>query len=137
MTDCLFCKIINKEISSDIVYEDKNFIAFLDINPVNKCHTLVMPKKHSKNLLEDNEEDLKLIGPIMKKIGNALVRFTNADGLNIITNINEVAGQEIFHTHIHLLPRFKNDGVSFKVKREKYKNEGSQEIASKIKNLLK
>ncbi|MBI2667789.1 HIT family protein [Candidatus Woesearchaeota archaeon] len=137
MKDCLFCKIIRKEIPADIVYEDKSIIAFFDINPANKGHTLVMPKNHSNNLLEDNEDDLKNISLAVKKIGNAIMKATNAEGLNIISNINSVAGQVVFHTHVHIIPRFKDDGINFKVQRRYYDEGESKKLASKIKTLLK
>src|SRR3989344_2012885 len=113
ISDCLFCRIIRKEIPADIVYEDESIIAFFDINPANKGHTLVMPKNHSNNLLEDNEDDLKNISIAVKNIGNAIMKATDAEGLNIISNINSVAGQVIFHTHVHIVPRFKDDGINF------------------------
>jgi len=137
MTDCIFCKIIKREIPANIVYEDDSMIAFLDVNPSNKGHTLVMPKNHSKSLLEDTEEDLKKLSIAIKKIGNVIIKITNADGMNIISNINQVGGQVVFHTHFHIIPRFKNDGISFKVNRVKYKEGESKELTSKIKSLLK
>jgi|SRR3989344_2377525 len=137
MEDCIFCKIIKKEIPADIVYEDKDIMAFLDINPSNKGHTLVMPKKHSKNLLENNEEDLKRLVLAIKKIGNAVMKVTNAEGMNILSNINPIAGQVVFHTHVHITPRYKDDGISFKIQRKAYNEGESKELASKIKSLLK
>ena len=137
MEDCIFCKIIKKEIPTDIVYEDKDIMAFLDINPSNKGHTLVMPKKHSKNLLENNEEDLKRLVLAIKKIGNAVMKVTNAEGMNILSNINPIAGQVVFHTHVHITPRYKDDGISFKIQRKAYNEGESKELASKIKSLLK
>ncbi|MBI2663276.1 HIT family protein [Candidatus Woesearchaeota archaeon] len=137
MEDCIFCKIIKKEIPVDMVYEDKDIMAFLDINPSNKGHTLVMPKKHSKNLLENNEEDLKRLVLAIKKIGNAVMKVTNAEGMNILSNINPIAGQVVFHTHVHITPRYKDDGISFKIQRKAYNEGESKELASKIKSLLK
>ncbi len=139
MTDCIFCKIAKKEIPADIVYEDNSTIAFLDIHPINKGHTLVMPKNHSKNLLEDNEKDLEKISLVIKKVGNAVMKATNAEGMNIMSNINPIAGQIVFHTHLHLIPRFKNDGYNpHAIKhKKKYEQGESKELASKIKSILK
>jgi|TARA_B100001971_G_C18150223_1_gene515397 histidine triad (HIT) family protein len=137
MKDCLFCKIVSKEVSSDIVYEDESIIAFLDKFPINKGHTLIIPKRHSKNFLEDKDKALKKLSLIIKKVGNVIMKATNADGMNIHSNINEVAGQVIFHTHVHLIPRFKGDGHSFILNKKDFNEKESQEIASKIKSLLK
>lgn len=109
--DCVFCKIINGEIPSAKIYENNKVIAFLDISPVNKGHTLVVPKKHSENLLEDNDEDLKECIILIKKLSKAIIKAINAEGINVISNIKPAAGQVIMHTHFHLIPRFKNDGL--------------------------
>lgn len=110
MNDCLFCKIVAGEIPSYKVYEDENFLAFLDINPINQGHVLVIPKEHSKNMLEMED---KLAGELMiliKKLAQHIKKKLNADGINIMSNIDAQAGQIIFHTHFHIIPRFKNDG---------------------------
>ncbi|MEM2131234.1 MAG: HIT family protein [Candidatus Woesearchaeota archaeon] len=109
--DCIFCKIINKEIKSAIVYEDKDVIAFLDIAPVHKGHTLIVPKKHSDNFILDSEDDLKKVIIIAKKLAKGILKATNADGINLINNCMPAAGQVVMHTHFHLIPRFKNDGL--------------------------
>ena len=109
MKDCLFCKIVAGEIPSYKVYEDENFLAFLDINPVNKGHVLIIPKQHSKNILELEDTLAGKIMIVVKKLGNHIKEKLNADGINIISNIDRPAGQIIFHTHIHIIPRFKND----------------------------
>src|SRR3989344_2402791 len=119
ISDCLFCKIIRKEVPTEIIYEDNSIIAFLDHLPSNKGHTLVLPKIHSKNLLEDSNETSKEMGVAVKKIGNAVMKATNAEGINIISNIGAVAGQAVFHTHVHIVPRFKDDGISLRVERAK------------------
>ena len=87
--DCIFCKIIAGDIPSSKVYEDEVVLAFLDISQVTPGHTLVVPKKHARNLLE-------------KKVEAA----TQAKGMNIISNMEEVSGQTVFHTHIHIIPRY-------------------------------
>ena len=100
----LFDRIISKEIDSQIVYEDKNTIAILDIKPKRRGHTLVIPKKHSKNFIDINDEDLKKLIIVAKKIGNDYIKKEKATGYNIEVNINPKAGQEIMHTHIHVIP---------------------------------
>lgn len=112
MTDCLFCKIINKEIPSYIVYEDDDFLAFLDIKPINPGHTLIVPKKHYRNIFDWDENINKKIGGITQKISSIIKTATKADGINIGINNEPAAGQIIFHSHIHVIPRSNNDGLT-------------------------
>ena len=108
--DCLFCKIIKGDIPSAKVYEDEYSFAFLDIKPINLGHTLLVPKKHVTNLYEMPDEVLAELAPIIKKLGIAVKKAVGADGINIGMNNDPAAGQLVFHAHIHIMPRFKNDG---------------------------
>lgn len=110
--NCLFCKIASGEIPAHKVYEDDQFLAFLDINPVNLGHTLLIPKTHAENLFELTEEILNRLGEQLQKVGQAVKEGTDADGLNIMMNNGTAAGQVIFHAHIHLIPRFQDDGFA-------------------------
>jgi len=133
--DCLFCKIINGEILSIRVYEDEFSFAFLDINPVNPGHTLLAPKEHSRNIFDIEEDTLKNLMPTLQKVMKAVKEGTNADGVNIHVNNEPVAGQVVFHTHFHIIPRFEGDEV--KMWRGKpYKNAEMEEVAEKIKSNL-
>jgi len=111
MSDCVFCKIIKKEIPADFVYENDRIVAFLDIHPSNKGHTLVVPKEHHTDLLVTPDEVLAEIMAKTKKIAPAVVKAVNAQGFNTIFNTKPAAGQMIFHTHLHIIPRFTNDGL--------------------------
>jgi len=106
----IFSKIIAREIPAHIVYEDENTIAFLDINPVNPGHTLVVPKNEKPNILESSEEDLVRVLQVVRKIAPAIVKAVGAEGFNTVTNTGEASGQSVLHTHFHIIPRFKNDG---------------------------
>ena len=109
---CVFCKIVNGEIPCYKVYEDDLLLAFLDISQVTKGHTLVVPKKHFNNMLECDEEILKHLYSVSQTLGNQLVCKWNALGMNVLTNVNEVAGQTVKHFHIHLIPRYDdNEGI--------------------------
>lgn len=110
MNDCLFCKIINGEIPAGKVYEDEHSFAFLDIKPINPGHTLLIPKKHFVNLYEIPDEVLAKLAPTIKKLAVAIKKAVGAGGINIGMNNDHAAGQLIFHAHIHIMPRFKNDG---------------------------
>lgn len=133
MTTCIFCKIINGEIPSFKLYEDDYVMAFLDISQTTKGHTLVIPKAHSSNILEmDAQYDTALIQAvraISKKITSAL----KCEGVNIVSNINETAGQTVFHTHVHIIPRYDtNDGFS-----QNYtQNDFNPEVLEKLQNQI-
>jgi len=109
--NCLFCKIINKEIPKTFVYESNEIVAFLDINPVNFGHLLVLPKKHSVDMLDTDDHLLGDIAVAVKKLAPAMIRSTGAGGFNVEVNNGLDAGQIIAHAHWHLIPRFENDGL--------------------------
>ena len=104
MNDCIFCKIINKEIPSDIVYEDDEIIAFNDISPVAPIHILVIPKKHISSAIDINEENEKIIGKIFLVINKiAKEKGFDKDGFRIINNCGNNGGQEVMHLHFHVI----------------------------------
>lgn len=133
--ECIFCKIVKKEIPSQIVYEDGKIMAFLDINPTNPGHVLVVPKGHFPNLLETPDDAVKELMAAVKRIAKAVKESVNADGIFIGINAGKAAGQVIFHTHIHIIPRFENDGL--KLWPQKKYSEGQAENIKKgiIKHL--
>ena len=135
MKDCVFCKIISKEIPSDIVFENSKVIAFLDIAPASKGHTLVLPKVHSENISEMSDEDSKELILVIKKISKALLKLF--PGLNVVQNNNKVAGQLVSHVHFHLIPRNDKDGIIIdKWSPKKYDNNDSKLILEQIKKLI-
>lgn len=109
--ECIFCKIIKNEIPSSRVFEDEKLIAFLDINPVNKGHVLVVPKEHMETLLDISDNILKELMVTAKKIAKSMRKALKADGINIGMNNFPPAGQAVMHAHIHIIPRFENDGL--------------------------
>lgn len=135
MTDCLFCKIIKGEIPCSKIYETDKAFAFLDISPVSKGHTLVVPKKHAVNILDIEAKDLDAVSSVVRKIAPAIKKAMNADGLTITSNNGSAAGQVIMHSHIHIIPRFKDDGLKLWPQGE-YKERERQETAEKIVNLI-
>lgn len=133
--NCLFCKIIKGDIPSDKVYEDELFYAFLDIKPINLGHSLIVPKKHFENIFEIDEEYLEKLGEVIQKVSKAVKAGTNADAINIGMNNGQEAGQIIMHAHIHIIPRFKDDGLQSWGSKE-VSNEDLSLIAKKIKNFI-
>lgn len=113
--DCIFCKIANKEIKSDLVYEDENFIGILDINPEMKGHTLVFPKNHFETILDTPSSMGNEFLDAIKKISFDLIKKEKSEGFNVVFNINECAGQIVHHVHAHILPRKKGDGMKIKM----------------------
>jgi len=132
MNDCIFCKIVKGEIPSDKIYEDKTCLSFLNINPNNDGQALLIPKEHYENYFETPDEVLKYLSVKAKTIGQAIKTAMNADGINIMTNSGKAAGQAIFHTHIHIIPRYDNDGYKH-WEPKKYNSEKTTEIIEKIK----
>lgn len=103
---CVFCDIITGNIPSSKVYEDDDYLAILDISQTTKGHTLVMPKKHYENFLEMPKEEYEKLMGIVQDISKKLIEKLNANGCNILINTNEVAGQTVMHTHVHIIPRY-------------------------------
>jgi histidine triad (HIT) family protein len=104
---CTFCQIVRREAPASIVYEDEEAMAFLSNRPVNVGHTLVMPKKHYENIFGIPEEEMAHLFKIVKKVAHAVRRAENAEGIRIVQNNGEAAGQVIFHLHVHIISMYK------------------------------
>ena len=109
--NCIFCKILAGEIPCARVYEDADIFAFLDINPIAKGHTLVVPKGHYPTLLDMPTSEGEALLRALRVVGEAVLKGTGATGFNCIQNNFTSAGQEVFHTHWHIIPRFEKDGI--------------------------
>ena len=108
MADCIFCKIIAGEIPSYTIYEDDEFKVFLDINPASKGHALIVPKTHYADLYDIDEEVAAKAMKLAKKLAIRMTDVLGCEGFNILQNNHEVAGQTVFHFHMHLIPRYEN-----------------------------
>lgn len=130
---CIFCKIINKEIPSSIVYEDEDVLAILDLAQTTLGHTLVMPKKHYANILEIPDDELAHLMSIVKMLSKRISDKLGAKGFNLLVNTNEVAGQTVMHLHVHIIPRYdENDTIKIEFTENKL---DLNEIANKINEL--
>ena len=109
VSDCIFCKIVAGEIPASKVYEDDHFLAFLDISQVTPGHTLVIPKKHARNLLEMTPEETADLFNVVSRVTKKVESATQPQGMNIISNMEEIAGQSVFHSHVHILPRYSQE----------------------------
>jgi len=134
---CIFCRIVRKQAPASVVYEDDAVIAFLDIRPLSMGHTLIIPKAHFVDIFDTPEEQISQIHKVSKQIALAVKKATGADGVSIIQQNGKAAGQEIFHMHVHVVPRFEGQKLAgfneLKVV-ERAKLDG---MAEEIKRLLK
>lgn len=132
MQDCLFCKIVSGEVPSRKVYEDADVIAFLDINPSNPGHTLVVPKKHSENILDADDSAAEKAMAAAKLMAKRLKDRLNAEGINILQNNGRPAGQIVNHLHFHVMPRFANDHIIISYPKIKIEDKDFDEIQKKL-----
>lgn len=130
--NCIFCKIANKEVESNIVYESNNIVAFLDVDPINEGHILVIPKEHYLDIDEIPKELLTHLLDITQKIVIAIKKIYNPNGYSIMQNGGEF--NDIGHFHLHIFPRYQNDGFGWKCTENEINV--SQEIASNIRKSL-
>lgn len=107
--NCIFCKLANGDIPTNAIYEDDSFKVILDMSPATKGHALILPKDHYKNLYEMPEDKVAAAFVLAKKLAVTMTDKLGAEGFNIVQNNNEVAGQTVFHFHIHLIPRYSSD----------------------------
>ncbi|HEY8445102.1 MAG TPA: HIT family protein [Bacilli bacterium] len=129
---CVFCKIVNGEIPAYKVYEDNDVLAFLDISQITFGHTLVIPKKHYQNIFELDEETSQKLFRVVNMITKKMQKNLQINDLNIINNNGKLAGQEVNHYHIHLLPRYENDQVEFSFPKHEIDHEKLQDALKKI-----
>lgn len=134
--DCLFCKIANKEIPAEIIYEDDHALAFLDIHPKTLAHVLIIPKKHYASLKDVADSEIGPLFATVKKVAIILTDRFKPDGLTIGINQGRAAGQEVDHLHIHILMRYKNDnGGSIQSIVDNPPKESLKEVRKKILNI--
>ena len=131
--NCIFCKIANGEIPSATLYEDEEFRVILDLGPATKGHALILPKEHAADIYSIDEELAGKAFKLAKKITTRLKDVLGCDGYNIVQNNGEVAGQTVFHFHMHLIPRYKNDNVGLGWHMGELTEEDKKEILEKLK----
>ncbi len=135
MEDTIFTKIIRREAPADIVYEDDDTLAFLDIRPNHPGQTLVIPKKPFRNIFDIDDESLAAVMRTVRKLAPAIKNAVHADGVNINSNNEPAAGQVVFHYHVHIIPRYENDGFKFFPTTSYAPGEAAQ-VAEKIRGAL-
>lgn len=134
--DCIFCKIAKGDIPSATIYESNDFKCILDVAPANRGHALIIPKEHSDNIYELDADMAAKVFSFATVAAKAIKEETGCDGLNIIQNNGEVAGQTVNHFHMHIVPRFKDDEVKVTWKQHSTESDAQNELAKAIKNRL-
>ena len=135
--DCLFCKISKKIIPSNIIYEDDDVIAFLDISQTTRGHTLVISKEHYDNFLSASKDAMHKVMDVAQRIGQAQIMMLGAKGVNILSNVNKEAGQSVYHFHVHVIPRYISDeGFRISMKDNSKDNLSLPTLAQEIKKGL-
>lgn len=130
---CIFCSIVNGDIPSYKVYDDNDFLAFLDISQAEIGHTLVVPKKHFDNFLEMDDETAKKLIVLVKVLANKIKKATGALGINILNNNGETAGQSVNHIHFHIIPRYADDDLVIKFTQHQLSQQEFIDLAKSIK----
>lgn len=137
MSDCIFCKIVAKEIPATVIFEDEDVLVFMDIGPIIKGHALVIPKKHYDPITETPDEIIAKLHITAKKIASAQMNALGADGVNILQNNGKASGQEVEHVHVHVIPRFENDGHHWNWNAKSYDDfDEMNELAGKLREQL-
>lgn len=133
---CVFCRIARKQSPGSVIYEDETVMAFLDINPLNEGHTLIIPKEHHEDIFEIPAELLAYLHTISKRIAIAVKKATKADGISIFQQNGKAADQEIPHLHIHVVPRYEGQTMGRFLERPKADREKLEQIATNIKRQM-
>lgn len=131
-TNCIFCKIANGEIPSKTLYEDEAFRVILDLGPASKGHALILPKDHYANLYELPEEAAGSAMKLAKKMAAQMTERLDCEGFNLVQNNGELAGQTVFHFHMHLIPRYRDDGQKIGWKPQEVSQEELEETRKQI-----
>lgn len=137
MDNCIFCKIASGEISAITLFEDDDVKVIFDVGPATKGHALVIPKAHAANVFEISDELLAKAHIVAKKVAKALKDATGCDGVNILQNNGEMAGQSVFHLHIHVIPRYEGDMANIKWTPGEQDQEYLAELAEHVNTALK
>ena len=133
---CIFCKIVHKQAPASILYEDDAVMVFLDIRPLNMGHTLVIPKAHYVDIFDISTKELSAVHTVAKKVSFAVKKATAADGISIIQQNGKAAGQDIFHFHVHVVPRFEGQKLPRFSELKEVERAKLDEMAKKIRENL-
>jgi histidine triad (HIT) family protein len=131
--DCIFCKIVAGELPSEIVQEDEHTVAFMDINPWTRGHALVIPRNHSPNLYEVDEDDLRHTSSAAKRLALRMRERLRCDGVNLLNASEPAAWQTVFHFHMHVIPRYDDDPLQLPVRPRQAEQAELAEVAAELR----
>jgi histidine triad (HIT) family protein len=131
--DCLFCKIVAGEVDAQMVQEDEHTLAFMDINPWTRGHALVIPRRHSRNLYEIDDEDLHHTASAAKRLALRMREALECDGINLLNSVEPAAWQTIFHFHIHVIPRYEDDPLQLPTRPQQADQEDLAKVAAELR----
>jgi len=134
--DCVFCKIAKHELPAEILYETENVISILDINPIHYGHALVIPKTHCTDFLDVRESDLREVLHAAQSVARAIVESLDLKGFNFFSNNGSIAGQSVFHFHLHVTPRYADDNIRFVLQLKSYGGNSMAQYAERIRKHL-
>jgi len=134
--DCIFCKIVAGDIPALRVHEDDAAIAFVDINPLAPGHTLLIPRKHYRDITSISADELAVVTAVLPKLAKAVLNATGAAGLNLLQNTGAASGQAVFHLHFHLIPRVEGDSIGYRWNAGKYQAGEAETWQEKISAAL-
>jgi histidine triad (HIT) family protein len=132
--DCIFCAIVAGDQAAHVVDEDEHTIAFLDILPWTRGHALVVPRRHSRNLYEIDEDDLRAVTVAAKRLAGRMRERLECDGINLLNSSEPAANQEVFHFHVHVIPRWSGDGLRLPPRPEPPGQEELAEVAQELRD---
>lgn len=122
MDNCIFCKIVRRELPAEVLYEDDHVMAILDIRPIHYGHSLIIPRRHCRDFLELPEDSYSSVLRAANTVTRALVTALNLEGYNLFTNNGQIAGQSVFHFHLHITPRYADDNIKFVLTLKSYED---------------
>ena len=134
--ECVFCKIVNRQLPAEVLFESDRVLSILDIHPINYGHALVMPKLHYVDFLSVQSSDLQEVTHVTQLVAQALVKTLDLEGFNIFSNNGRVAGQSVFHFHMHVTPRHHDDNIKFILRLKEYQTEALTVYADRIRQHL-
>ncbi len=134
--DCIFCKIANGEIPSATIYENGDFRVILDVSPASKGHALILPKEHFKDIFDIDADTAGKLFSLATEVARAMKSILKCDGMNIVQNNGIIAGQTVFHFHLHLIPRYEGDNISLKWEQQESVQTELRELAAQIRKKI-
>ncbi len=134
--ECIFCKIVHRQQPAEVLFENRRVLSILDIHPIHYGHALIMPKRHCTDFLSVPDSDLREVTEVTQRVARAMVKTLGLEGFNIFSNNGPVAGQTVFHFHLHVTPRYPHDNIKFVLTLKEYRDGAMAAYATRIRRQL-